>query len=90
MPPSAPAPQPEDAAVELLAHVLAANGFPPGETLSIERLDDIRFQSGERSDAVPDFALVQVFGCIDEPDARRVAPHQRDGAGSHHESRTLS
>jgi mono/diheme cytochrome c family protein len=64
MPPSASAPQPEDAAVELLAHVLAANGFPPGETLSIERLDDIRFQSGERSDAVPDFALVQVFGCI--------------------------
>ena len=64
MPPGAPAPQPEDAAVELLAHVLAANGFPPGETLSIERLDDIRFQSAERSDAVPDFALVQVFGCI--------------------------
>jgi mono/diheme cytochrome c family protein len=64
MPPGAPAPQPEDAAVELLAHVLAANGFPPGETLSIERLDDIRFQSAERSDAVADFALVQVFGCI--------------------------
>ncbi len=50
--------------MELLAHILAANGFPPGETLSIERLDDIRFQSGERSDAVPDFALVQLFGCI--------------------------
>ena len=64
MPPGASTPQPEDAAVELLAHILAGNGFPAGETLSIERLDDIRFQSGERSDAVPDFALVQVFGCI--------------------------
>jgi mono/diheme cytochrome c family protein len=61
MPPSAPAPQPEDAAVELLAHILAANDFPAGESLSIERLEDIRFQSGE---LVPNFALVQVFGCI--------------------------
>jgi mono/diheme cytochrome c family protein len=63
MPPGAAALQPESEAVELLAHVLAANGFPPGETLSVEGLDEIRFQSGER-DAVPDFALVQVFGCI--------------------------
>jgi mono/diheme cytochrome c family protein len=62
MPPGAPAPQPEDAAVELLAHVLAANGFPPGETLSIERLEEIQFQSGE---LVPNSGLVQVFGCID-------------------------
>src|SRR5688572_23399912 len=37
MPPGAPAPQPEDATVELLAHLLAANGYPPGETLAIER-----------------------------------------------------
>ena len=87
MPPGAPAPQPEDATVELLAHLLAANGFPPGETLSIERLEAIQFQSGEpRSDS----GLVQVFGCIEEPDDRRVAPHQRDGAGPHHQSRTLS
>src|SRR5262245_33175349 len=55
MPPNGP-PQPEDAAVELLAHVLASNGFPAGETLSIERLEVIRFQSGE---LVPNFALVQ-------------------------------
>ena len=64
MPPNAGAPQPEDAAIELLAHVLAENGFPPGETLSIDRLDDIRFQSGEQADAVPNFALVQVVGCV--------------------------
>jgi hypothetical protein len=46
--------------VELLAHVLAANGFPTGETLSIGRLEDIRFQG----ELVPNFALVQVFGCV--------------------------
>jgi mono/diheme cytochrome c family protein len=63
MPPNS-APQPDDAAVELLAHVLAANEFPPGETLSIGRLEEIQFQSAERSDAVPNFALVQVFGCV--------------------------
>jgi mono/diheme cytochrome c family protein len=63
MPPGAPEPQPDGAAVELLAHLLEGNGFPSGETLSIEQLEDIRFQSGEPSD-VPDFALVQVFGCI--------------------------
>ena len=61
MPPNAGAPQPEAAAIELLAHVLSENGFPPGETLSIGRLDDIRFQSGE---LVPNFALVQVVGCV--------------------------
>ena len=64
MPPGAPAPPAEEAAVELLAHILASNGLPPGETLSIERLEDIRFQSGAASNVVPDFALVQVFGCI--------------------------
>jgi hypothetical protein len=63
MPPGAP-PQSDEAAVELLAHVLAANGFPPGETLSIEMLEETRFQYGERSDTVPDFALVQIFGCV--------------------------
>jgi mono/diheme cytochrome c family protein len=62
MPPGAPAPQPESATVELLAHLLAANGFPPGDTLSIERLEDIRFQTGE---LVPNSGLVQVFGCIE-------------------------
>jgi mono/diheme cytochrome c family protein len=61
MPPGAPSPQPDSAAVELLAHLLAANGFPPGEPLSFEGLEDIRFQPGA---LVPDFALVQVFGCV--------------------------
>jgi mono/diheme cytochrome c family protein len=64
MPPDASTPQPEDAALQLLAHVLAVNGFPPGETLTIERLEDIQFQPGERSDAVPNFALVQLVGCV--------------------------
>jgi hypothetical protein len=64
MPPGATAPQPDDAAAELLAHLLAANGFRSGETLSIQQLENIRFQSGEQSDAAPDFALVQVFGCV--------------------------
>lgn len=60
MPPNTGTLQPEDAAVELLAHVLAVNGFPPGETLSIERLEDIQFQG----ELVPNFALVQVVGCV--------------------------
>jgi mono/diheme cytochrome c family protein len=64
MPPGATAPQPEEAALELLAHVLSANGFPAGEPLSSDALEDIRFEAGERSDVVPDFALVQVFGCV--------------------------
>jgi len=62
MPPGAPAPQPEDATVELLAHLLAANGFPSGEMLSIERLEEITFQSAE---PVPNSGLVQVVGCIE-------------------------
>ena len=62
MPPGAPAPPPEAATLDLLAHLLAANGFPPGETLAIERLEHIQFQSGE---LVPNSGLVQVVGCIE-------------------------
>jgi mono/diheme cytochrome c family protein len=64
MPPGTPEPQPEGAALELLARILEANGFPPGEPLSLEELEQSRFQTGERSDVVPNFALVQVFGCV--------------------------
>ena len=38
MPPGAPAPQPEDAAVELLAHILAGNGFPAGKSTRLNGL----------------------------------------------------
>jgi mono/diheme cytochrome c family protein len=61
MPPGAPAPQPEANAVDLLAHLLAVNGFPPGQALSLDHLEQVRFQSGE---LVPNFALVQVVGCV--------------------------
>jgi mono/diheme cytochrome c family protein len=64
MPPNAPAPQAEDAAMELLAYVLAVNSFPAGEPLRADGVERIRFTPQRGPDGVPDFALVQVFGCI--------------------------
>ena len=64
MPPNAQAPQTEEATADLLAYVLAANKFPSGEALHVDRVEHIRFATGDAPDAVPDFALVQVLGCI--------------------------
>jgi mono/diheme cytochrome c family protein len=61
MPPDA-SPPPADEALDILSYVLSVNGLPAGDPLSIERLEDVRLGAG--SATVPDFALVQVLGCV--------------------------
>jgi mono/diheme cytochrome c family protein len=64
MPPDSPSPLSDEAAEDLVAYLLSVNGFPAGDPIARGGVEEIRFGSSEAPDAVPNFALVQVFGCI--------------------------
>src|SRR5262245_32377553 len=54
----------EDVYLTILAHILQANAFPAGsEELKANLLENIRITDKDGS-AVPNFALVQIVGCL--------------------------
>jgi mono/diheme cytochrome c family protein len=65
MPRDAPASLTDDAYVEIIAYVLQANAFPSGgSTLKSDMLKNIRIEVQSGPQPVPNFALVQVIGCL--------------------------
>jgi mono/diheme cytochrome c family protein len=68
MPRNAPGSLSEAAYVDVVAHLLAQNGFPPGDDeLVPAAMAGVRIATaGATAGAVPDFALVQVVGCLAE------------------------
>jgi hypothetical protein len=68
MPRNAPGTLPEAAYVDVVAYLLSQNTFPAGtEELQPATMSAIRIgAAGAPTGAVPDFALVQVVGCLAE------------------------
>jgi mono/diheme cytochrome c family protein len=68
MPRNAPGSLSEAAYVDVVAHLLASNGFPAGtDELVPSGMTGVRIATaGATAGAVPDFALVQVVGCLAE------------------------
>jgi S-disulfanyl-L-cysteine oxidoreductase SoxD len=65
MPQSAPASLSDAAYADIVAYILKENAFPAGaEELTPAALDTIRVQAKGGPEAVPNFALVQVVGCL--------------------------
>jgi len=67
MPRNAPASLTEAVYTDIVAHLLATNGFPPGgDDLRPAAMDGIRIGvSGATAGSIPDFTLVQVVGCLE-------------------------
>ena len=69
MPPGAAGALGEDGYVDIIAYVLEVNEFPHGEAeLTGERAGDILVYGADGPDAVPNFAMVQVVGCLARDD----------------------
>lgn len=68
MPRNAPGSLTEAAYTDVIAYLLSLNEFPPGtDELQPGAMDGIRIAvAGAPAGAVPDFALVQVVGCLAE------------------------
>jgi mono/diheme cytochrome c family protein len=67
MPADAPGSLAEAMYLDIVAHVLRANGFPAGETelpLDVEALSRVQIVGKGGPGAIPDSALVQVIGCL--------------------------
>lgn len=65
MPPDAPAPLSESASADLVAYLLSSNGFQPGaRELEAAQAAAIRFDAIGDQDAVPNFSLIQIVGCL--------------------------
>jgi mono/diheme cytochrome c family protein len=69
MPPGAAGTLGETGYVDIIAYVLEVNEFPHGEAeLTAERAGDILVYGADGPDAVPNFAMVQVVGCLARDD----------------------
>ena len=69
MPPGAAGALGEAGYVDIIAYVLEVNEFPHGELeLTAERAGDILVYGADGPDAVPNFAMVQVVGCLARDD----------------------
>ena len=69
MPPGASGSLGETGYVDIIAYVLEVNEFPHGEgELTAERAGDILVYGADGPDAVPNFAMVQVVGCLARDD----------------------
>lgn len=69
MPPGAAGSLGETGYVDIIAYVLRANEFPHGEAeLTAERAGDVLVYGADGPDAVPNFAMVQVVGCLARDD----------------------
>ncbi|MDE3197263.1 MAG: cytochrome c [Acidobacteriota bacterium] len=67
MPRDAPGSLSDAAYLDIVAFVLRTNRFPAGAAdLTLATLPDIRVQSKEGPEPVPDFALVEVAGCMSQ------------------------
>jgi len=65
MPQSAPGSLSDAAYTDIVAYILKENAFPPGsEELTPAALEAIRVQGKGGPEAVPNFALVRVAGCL--------------------------
>ena len=58
----------ESDALNVLAYLLQANDFPAGTELSTSTLAGIRFEAREGPRPLPDYALVQLVGCLTKAD----------------------
>ena len=69
MPPGAAGALGEAGYVDVIAYVLEVNEFPHGEAeLTAERAGDVLVYGADGPDAVPNFAMVQVVGCLARDD----------------------
>ena len=69
MPPGAAGSLGEAGYVDVIAYVLEVNEFPHGEAeLTAERAGDVLVYGADGPDAVPNFAMVQVVGCLARDD----------------------
>ena len=69
MPPGAAGTLGEAGYVDIIAYVLEVNEFPHGEAeLTAERAGDVLVYGADGPDAVPNFAMVQVVGCLARDD----------------------
>ena len=69
MPPGASGSLGETAYVDIIAYVLEVNEFPHGEAeLTATRAGDVLVYGVDGPDAVPNFAMVQVVGCLSRDD----------------------
>ncbi|MEP6714385.1 MAG: hypothetical protein ABJC09_02350 [Terriglobia bacterium] len=65
MPRDAPGSLSDSAYLDIVAWVLEANSFPSGDkALTLDTLPAIRVEAKEGPEAVPDFSLVEVVGCL--------------------------
>jgi mono/diheme cytochrome c family protein len=65
MPPDSPERPGDPAALELVAYILSANGFPAGESeLEMEGINRIRIEEQGGGSEVPNFSLVAIVGCL--------------------------
>jgi quinoprotein glucose dehydrogenase len=65
MPQSAPGSLSDTAYTDIVAYILKENAFPAGaEELTAGALDTVRVQAKGGPEAVPNFALVRVVGCL--------------------------
>jgi mono/diheme cytochrome c family protein len=70
MPPGASGSLGEAGYVDIIAYVLEVNDFPHGEAeLTAERAGDVLVYGADGPDAVPNFAMVQVVGCLSRDDS---------------------
>src|SRR5262245_4794744 len=58
----------ESDSLNVLAYILQANDFPAGADLSTSSLPSIRFEAREGPRPLPDYALVQLMGCLTKGD----------------------
>ena len=74
MPPRAGGSLSDQTYVDILTHILSLNGFPAGlEELTAGQLDSIQFVGRDGPAPVPEFALIQVIGCLKKgPDERWI------------------
>lgn len=69
MPPGGAGTLGEAGYVDIIAYVLEVNEFPHGEAeLTAERAGDVLVYGADGPDAVPNFAMVQVVGCLARDD----------------------
>ena len=70
MPPNAPGSLTETAYTDIIAYILQVNEFPSGPMdLKSEALPGIRVEGKNGPEPVPDFALVEVVGCLEKDSA---------------------
>jgi S-disulfanyl-L-cysteine oxidoreductase SoxD len=65
MPPTAPGSLTDNAYLDIVAYMLQVNTFPAGGSeLTAEAIKSIRVEGKDGPEPVPNFALVQVVGCL--------------------------